>query len=51
VNRRILASDPESPKIIGASWGYSRERVRQIQADIIRRLRDRRSLLEEAEYA
>ena len=39
-NQRIIAEDPKTLSEIGKEYGISRERVRQIQKDIIRRLRN-----------
>jgi RNA polymerase sigma-32 factor len=39
VRRRFIAADPEWLSDIGASWGVSRERTRQMETDVIAKLR------------
>lgn len=40
LRRRILAENPETFRAIGAQFGLSRERIRQLEVAIIRRLRE-----------
>jgi DNA-directed RNA polymerase sigma subunit (sigma70/sigma32) len=39
-NRRIFAEDPETLAKIGKRYGISRERVRQIQKNIIAKMKE-----------
>ncbi len=40
LDRRLLAEDPETLEQIGNSFGVSKERIRQLEARLMRRLRD-----------
>ena len=49
MRNRILADDPELLSSLGERWGITRERVRQLEARMLRRMRKHLGIKEEAD--